>query len=47
MMEAQPEDVEGPQAREHRQLLEAEMAGKFDSLPGPHLDISPELISVL
>ena len=38
----------GPQAREHRQLLEAEMAGKLIPLPGPHFDISPvKLISVL
>ena len=37
-----------PQAREHRQLLEAEMMGKSTPLPGPHLDLSPvKLISVL
>lgn len=48
-MEAQPGRCrKGPRAREHRQLLEAEMAGKLIPLPGPHLDISPvKLISVL
>lgn len=48
-MEAEPGRCrKGPQAREHRQLLEAEMAGKLIPLPGPHFDISPvKLISVL
>ena len=49
MMEAEAGKCrKGPQAREHRQLLEAEMVGKSIPLPGPHLDLSlVKLISVL
>lgn len=49
MMEAEAGRCrKGPQAREHRQLLEAEMVGKSIPLPGPHLDLSlVKLISVL